>query len=128
MKRVIQVVLSISSIQRREKNCYFTDFFITRCQCENFQTMWREKANIFCREVDVVKIKIWRMLQWNSCGQKPNVLFSIQSLRKLVKADSFGIFSFFFGLKTSLHSASLVFVFFVLHPIVFRPYCKCQRG
>ena len=94
MKRIIQVVLSISSIQRREKNCYFTDFFTTRCQCENFQTMWREKLNIFCREVDVVKIKIWRMLQWNSCGQKLDVLFSIQGLRKLVKADSFAIFLF----------------------------------
>ena len=54
----------------------------------------REKVNIFCREVDVVKIKIWRMLQWNSCGQKLDVLFSIQGLRKLVKADSFAIFLF----------------------------------
>ena len=56
--------------------------------------MWREKVNIFCREVDVVKIKIWRMLQWSSCGQKLDVLFSIQGLRKLVKADSFAIFLF----------------------------------
>ena len=27
VKPTIQVVLSISSIQHREKNCYFTDFF-----------------------------------------------------------------------------------------------------
>ena len=27
------------------------------------------------------------MLQWNSCRQKPDVLFSIQGLRKLVEAD-----------------------------------------
>ena len=33
VKSIIQVVLSISSIQHREKNGYFTDFFITRCQC-----------------------------------------------------------------------------------------------
>ena len=34
----------------------------------------------------------------------------------------------FFGYKKSLYSASLVFVFFILHPVVFCPYCKCQHG
>ena len=55
MKSITQVVVSIFSIRHREKNCYFTDFFITRCQCGNCQTMWREEENIFCQEVDVVK-------------------------------------------------------------------------
>ena len=59
MKPTIQVVLSISSIQHREKNCYFTDFFffITRCQRGNCQSMWREEENIFYQEVDVVENK-----------------------------------------------------------------------
>ena len=57
MKSIIQVVFSIPSIQHRERNCYFTDFFITRCQCRNWQSMWREEGNIFCQEVDVVKNK-----------------------------------------------------------------------
>ena len=57
MKPIIQVVLFISSIQHREKNFYFTDFFIPRCQCGFFQSMWREEENIFCQEVDVVKNK-----------------------------------------------------------------------
>ena len=34
----------------------------------------------------------------------------------------------FFGTKKSLYNASLVFVFFILHPVVFCPYCKCQHG
>ena len=53
------------------------------------------------------KIKIWRMLQWNSCRQKPDVLSNTQVLRKLVKADSVCIF-FFFG---------FVFGFFLLQNI-----------
>ena len=57
MKPIIQVVLFISSAQHRERNCYFTVFFITRCQCGNCQSKWREKENIFCREVDGVKNK-----------------------------------------------------------------------
>ena len=39
--------------------------------------------------------------------------------------------SLFFFLVTKhhyVHSASLVFVFFVLHPVVFRPYYQCKRG
>ena len=58
VKPTIQVVLSISSIQHREKNCYFTDFFfITRCQRGNCQSMWGEEENIFYQEVDVVENK-----------------------------------------------------------------------
>ena len=57
MKPIIQVVLFISSTQHRERNCYFTVFFITRCQCGNCQSKWREKENIFCKEVDGVKNK-----------------------------------------------------------------------
>ena len=44
--------------------------------------------------------------------EKPDVLSSIQGLRKLVKADSLCI----------------CFVFFVSDSVVFRPYCKYQRG
>ena len=57
MKPNLPVVLFISSIQHREKNGYLTDFFITRCQYGNCQSMWREEENIFCQEVDVVKNK-----------------------------------------------------------------------
>ena len=86
-------------------------------------------------EVDVVKKKkyiyiyIYRMAQWNSYSQKPDVMSSIQGLRKLVKADSLSLSFFFLVTKHHyVHSASLVFVFFVLHPVVFRPYYQCQRG
>ena len=34
-----------------------TYFFITRYQYGDCQSMWREKVNIFCREVDAVKNK-----------------------------------------------------------------------
>ena len=74
--------------------------------------MWREEENIFCQEVDVVKNKNFEDVTVDSCRQKPDVLSSIQGLRKLVKADSLCI----------------CFVFFVLDYVVFRPYCKYQRG
>ena len=64
------------------------------------------------------------MFQWNSCKKKPDVLTSIQGLRKLVKADHLHLFCD----KKALHSASLVFVFFVLHLVLFRPYRKCEHG
>ena len=50
--------------------------------------MWREEENIFCQEVDVVKNKNFEDVTVDSCRQKPDVLSSIQGLRKLVKADS----------------------------------------
>ena len=134
MKPIIQVVLFISSTQHRERNCYFTVFFITRCQCGNCQSKWREKTSSAGKQMGS-KIKIWRMLQWNSCRQKPDVLSNTQVLRKLVKADLVCIFFFwfcfwfFFVTKHHyVHSACLVFVFFILHPVVFSPYCRCQRG
>ena len=63
-------------------------FFMTRCLCGNYQLMWREEENIFYREVDVVKNKNWEDVTVDSCRQKPDVLSSIQGLRKLVKAYS----------------------------------------
>ena len=57
MKLIIQLVLSVSFIQYRDKNCYCTDSFITRCQCGNCQSMRREEENISCQEVDAVKKK-----------------------------------------------------------------------
>ena len=57
VKRIIQLVFSISSVQYRDKNCYCTDSFITRCQCGNCQSMWREEEKICCQEVDAVKNK-----------------------------------------------------------------------
>ena len=74
--------------------------------------MWREEENIFCQEVDVVKNKNFEDVTVDSCRQKPDVLSSIQGLRKLVKADSLCI----------------CFVSFVLDYVVFRPYCNYQRG
>ena len=58
MKPTIQVVLSISSIQHREKIAtLLIFFFITRCQRGNCQSMWREEENIFYQEVNVVENK-----------------------------------------------------------------------
>jgi len=50
-------VLSLSAIQYCDKNCYCTDYFITKCQCGNCQSMPREEKNICCQEVDTVKNK-----------------------------------------------------------------------
>ena len=58
MKLIIELVFSISSsIQYRDKNCYCTDSFITRCQGGNCQSMWREEENICCQEVDAVTVE-----------------------------------------------------------------------
>ena len=64
----------------------------TRCQRGDCQSMWREKE----KKQMWSKMKIRRMLQRNSCRQKPDVLSSIQRQGKLVKADSVCIF---FGTK-----------------------------
>ena len=60
----------------------------TRCQRGDCQSMWREKE----KKQMWSKMKIRRMLQRNSCRQKPDVLSSIQRQGKLVKADSVCIF------------------------------------
>ena len=57
VKPIKQVVFSISSIQHPKKIATLPTFFITRCQCGDCQSMWKEKENIFCQEVDVVKNK-----------------------------------------------------------------------
>ena len=46
--------------------------------------MWREKENVFCQEVDVVKDKDLEDVTL----EQPDVLSIIQGLRKLVKTDS----------------------------------------
>ena len=46
--------------------------------------MWREKENVFCKEVDVVKDKDLEDVTL----EQPDVLSIIQGLRKLVKTDS----------------------------------------
>ena len=69
VKPIIQVVLSISPIQHREKIATLPILLITRCQYGNYQSMWRKEENIFYQEVDVVKNKIWRMLQWTVAGR-----------------------------------------------------------
>ena len=87
-KHISITMLSISSIRHREKIATLPIFFMTRCLCGNCQLMWREEENIFYREVDVVKNKNWEDVTVDSCRQKPDVLSSIQGLRKLVKAYS----------------------------------------
>ena len=84
------------------------------------------EENIFYQEVDVVKNKNLEDVIVNSRRQKPDVLSSIQGLRKLVKADSVCIF---FLLPENIITQRFPgFVFFVLDPVVFCPYCKCQRS
>ena len=69
------------------------------------------------------KIKIWRMLQWNSCRQKPDVLSNTQVLRKLVKADSVCIFFFwlcFFLLQNiTMYTALAWFSFSLFYILLF---------
>ena len=45
--------------------------------------MWKKTS--FAKKWKWSKIKIWRMLQWNNCRQTPDVLSSIQGLRKLLR-------------------------------------------
>ena len=118
MKAIIQVVLFISSIQHREKIAtLLIFFFITRCQYGNCQSMWKEEENIFYQEVDVVKNKNLGDVTVDSCKQKPNILSSIQGLRKLVKADSV-------CLLQNITTQRLPGFRF----LCFRSCCKCQRG
>ena len=70
------------------------------------------------------KIKIWRMLQWNSCRQKPDVLSNTQVLRKLVKADSVCIFFwlcfwFFLLQNITMYTALAWFSFSLFYILLF---------
>ena len=82
VKPIIQAVLSISSIQHREKNGYFTDFLLQGVSVETFNQCGGRKKTSFAKKQMWSKTKIWRMLQWNS------QLSIIQGLRRLVKTDS----------------------------------------
>ena len=82
VKPIIQAVLSISSIQHREKNGYFTDFLLQGVSVETVNQCGGRKKTSFAKKQMWSKTKIWRMLQWNS------QLSFIQGLRRLVKTDS----------------------------------------
>ena len=100
---------SISSVQNREKNGYFTDFFfITRYQYGNCLLMWREKENIFCQEVDVEKNLEDVTTEARCIVQHPGFDETREGCLRL----------HLFCYKTSPHSASQVFIFFGLHPVV----------
>ena len=60
------------------------------------------------------------MVQWNSCSQKPDVLSSIQGLRKLVGADSLSLslFFFFFWLQNIIMYTALPWFSFSLFYIL----------
>ena len=63
------------------------------------------------------------MVQWNSCSQKPDVLSSIQGLRKLVRADSLSLslsffFFFFFCLQNIIMYTALPWFSFSLFYIL----------
>ena len=58
------------------------------------------------------------MVQWNSCSQKPDVLSSIQGLRKLVRADSLSLSLFFFWLQNIIMYTALPWFSFSLFYIL----------
>ena len=96
-------------------------FFITRCQCGCCQSMWKEKENIFCQEVDVVKNK----------NLKEVTVEQLQAeARCIVQHPGLGETGegwprlHFFCTKKLLHSTGFLF----LHPVVFCLYCNCQHG
>ena len=105
--------------------CLRSDVRCQRCQCRNYQSMWRGGENIFFQEADVVKNK----------NLEDVIVDQLQAeARCIVQHPWFEETSegwlrlHLFCYKISIQSASLVSVFFVLHSLVFRPYCKCQRG
>ena len=87
--------------------------------------MWREKENIFSQEVDVVKNK---NLEDVAAEHLQAEARCIDKHPALGETGEGWLRLHFFWYKKSLYSASLVFVFFILHPIVFCPYCTCQHG
>ena len=98
MKLITQLAFSVSFIQYCDKNCDCTDSFITRCQCGNCQSMWREEENICCQEVDAVKNKILEAVTMEELQAEPRCIvqhpgFDTPSPHtfiswKLVKAES----------------------------------------
>ena len=59
------------------------------------------------------------MVQWNSCSQKPDVMSSIQGLRKLVKADSLSLFFFFWLQNITMYTALPWFSFSLFYILLF---------
>ena len=89
MKAIIQVVLSISSIQhRKKKNCYFTDFFYFKVSVWKLQIDVEGGRKHLLPRSGCGQNKNLEDVTVDSRRQKPDVLSSIQGLRKLVKADS----------------------------------------
>ena len=87
--------------------------------------MWREKENIFSQEVDVVKNK---NLEDVAAEHLQAEARCIDKHPALGETGEGWLRLHFFWYNKSLYSASLVFVFFILHPVVFCPYCTCQHG
>ena len=81
--------------------------------------------NIFCQEADVVKNKNLEDVRMEQLQAEARCIVQHPALGETGEG---WLRLHFFWYKKFLYSASLVFVFFILHPVVFCPYCKCQHG
>ena len=74
--------------------------------------MWREKENIFCREVDMVKNKNLEDVTVEQLQAEARCIVHHPVFEEI--GEGWLCLHFNFVTKTSLQSASLVFVFFVI--------------
>ena len=109
------------------KNCFFTVFFfITRCQCGNRQLMWKKEESIFCQKVDVAKNKNLEDVTEEQLQAEARFIVQHPGFEETDEGWLRPLHLFRY--KTSLHSASLVFVFFFLNSVVFCSYCNVNTA
>ena len=82
------------------------------------------EENIFCQEVEVVKNKNLEDVTVEQLQADARCLVQHPGFEETVEADSVCIC--FITINTKRFPG--FFVFSVLYPVVFRSYCKCQRG
>ena len=114
------------------KNGFFTYFFffvffvIIRCQCGNFQLMWKEEESIFCQKVDVAKNKNLEDVTEEQLQAEARFIVQHPGFEETDEGWLRPLHLFRY--RTSLNSASLVFVFFFLNPVVFCSYCNVNTA
>ena len=84
--------------------------------------MWKEKENIFCQEVDVVKNKNLKEVTVEQLQAEARCIVQHPGLGET--GEGWPHLHFLFCTKKLLHSDGFLF----LHPVVFCLYYNCQHG
>ena len=105
---------------------FFVFFVIIRCQCGNFQLMWKEEESIFCQKVDVAKNKNLEDVTEEQLQAEARFIVQHPGFEETDEGWLRPLHLFRY--RTSLNSASLVFVFFFLNPVVFCSYCNVNTA